>query len=133
MSAQSRSPLWEKYFRIKNNCEIVPKNENKGDFKKDNKYYEYKISLNDQINFRLIQIRPWQDCDYIIQFVTFEKIYTFILTKEEMMKEIKLCKAGYAHGTKEANKDNTNIEYTMTIKKDTGNWQRWIDKYLIIE
>ena len=130
LSAQSRSPLWEKYFSRKNNFESVSKNENKGDFKKDNKYYEYKISLNDQINFRLIQIRFWQDCNYMIQFVTFEKIYTFELTKTQMIKEINQCNANPAHGTKLANKNNKNIEYTMTIKKDSDNWKRWIEKYL---
>ena len=129
LSAQSRSPLWEKYFILKNNYKAVSKNENKGDFKKDNKHYEYKISLNDQINFRLIQIRIWQSCDYIVQFVTFEKIYTFKLSQSQMKKEMELCGANVAHGTREANKDNQNIEYTMTIKKDSSNWKRWIKEY----
>lgn len=60
LSAQSRSPLWEKYFRIKNDFEPVAKNENRGDFKKDGNYYE---------------------------------------------------------------------EYTMTIKKDSENWKRWLVLY----
>lgn len=78
----------------------------------------------------MIQVRPWQYCDYIIQFVTFEAIYTFELTKRQMLDEIALCNATSAHGTKKANKNNQNIEYTMTIKKGSKNWQRWIKKYL---
>ena len=130
LSTQSRSVLWEKYFRKKNNYKTVKKNENRGDLKKDNQYYEYKVSLNDQINFRLMQIRVWQECDYIIQFITFEKIYTFYLTKKEMIEEMELCGANSAHGTRESNKKNKNIEYTMTVKKDSQNWNRWIKKYL---
>ena len=55
LSTQSRSPLWQKYFQLKYNFDNVGKNEDRGDLKKDGKYYEYKISLNDQVNFRLIQ------------------------------------------------------------------------------
>ena len=129
LSTQSRSVLWEKYFKEKNQYETVSKNENRGDLKKSNKYYEYKVSLNDQINFRLLQIRIWQNCDYIFQFITFEKIYTFQLTKEQMVREMKLCGANSAHGTKESNKNNENIEYTMMVKKDSDNWLRWVNKY----
>ena len=130
LSTQSRSVLWEKYFKEKNEYQSVSKSANKGDLKKDNKYYEYKVSLNDQIDFRLLQIRIWQDCDYIFQFITFENIYTFQLTKQQMIKEMRLCGVNFAHGTKESNRNNENIEYTMTIKKDSDNWQRWIDNYL---
>ena len=124
LSTQSRSSLGEKYFKKKYNYEPVKKNENRGDLKKDNQYYEYKVSLNDQFNFRLIQIRIWQECDYIFQFITFEEIFTFHLTKEQMKK----CNDNIAHGTKEANKNNEKIEYTMTIKKESADWQRWIKK-----
>lgn len=130
LSSQSRSHLWEKYFKEKNKYKSVSKSENKGDLKKDNRYYEYKVSLNDQINFRLIQIRVWQECDYIFQFITFEKIYTFQLSKKEMLKEMELCGANFAHGTKEANENNKNVEYTMTIRKESDHWNRWMQKYL---
>ena len=129
LSTQARSSLWENYFRIKNKFERVKKNENKGDLKKDEKYYEYKISFNDQINFRLIQIRIWQECDYIFQFLTLEKVYTFYLNKNDMKKELELCKATVAHGTKKSNLNNENIELTLTITKESKEWNRWVKKY----
>ncbi len=44
LSPQSRSPLWEKYFIKKHDCEKVSKDEDRGDFKKNGTYYEYKSS-----------------------------------------------------------------------------------------
>ena len=45
LSTQSRSPLWENYFIKKHNCERVnSKDEDRGDFKKNGRYYEYKSS-----------------------------------------------------------------------------------------
>ena len=67
LSTQSRSPLWENYFIKKYDCERVSKNEDRGDFKKNGKYYEYKSSgynLGNSVN--MLQIRPWQDCDYVL-------------------------------------------------------------------
>lgn len=129
LSTQSRSPLWQKYFQLNNNFQSVGKNENRGDLKKDGKYYEYKISLNDQVNFRLIQIRIWQDCDYIFQFLTFEKVYTFRLSKKDMEYELKLCRASTAHGTIKSNLNNQNVEKAITIRKGSEHWKRWINKY----
>ena len=129
ISSQSRSVLWEKYFMLKHKYDVVGRKENRGDIKKNETYYEYKCSLHDQINFRLLQIRIWQNCDYIFQFITFEKVYTFKLTKIQMIEEMKVCGCNSAHGTVVANKHNKNIEKTMTIKKDSNNWKRWIEKY----
>ena len=51
LSSQSRSPLWEKYFIKKHDCEKVSKDEDRGDFKKNGTYYEYKSSgYNDRID-----------------------------------------------------------------------------------
>ena len=71
LSPQSRSPMWEKYFIKKHDCEKVSKNEDRGDFKKNDIYYEFKCSGYNQDNaVHIVQIRPWQDCDYIIQSIS---------------------------------------------------------------
>ena len=62
LSTQSRSPLWENYFIKKHDCEKVSKDEDRGDFKKNSTYYEYKSSGYNQDNsVNILQIRPWQD------------------------------------------------------------------------
>ena len=67
LTPQSRSPMWEKYFIKKHDCEKVKRNEDRGDLKKNGRYYEYKCSGYNQNNsVNIVQIRPWQDCDYII-------------------------------------------------------------------
>ena len=129
LSTQSRSPLWENYFIKKHDCERVSKNEDRGDFKKNGKYYEYKSSgynLDNSVN--MLQIRPWQDCDYIIQSVSDDGATTFVLTHAEMMLEMKKLKASRAHGT-QVLVNNENIEYRMTLKRDSADWNRWINNY----
>lgn len=130
LSPQSRSPLWENYFIKKYDCEKVSKNENRGDLKKNNRYYEYKSSGYSQANsIRIVQIRPWQECDYIIQSINDDGAITFVLTRDQMKIEIQKLKAGSAHGTPEALVDTKNKELAMTLKKDSADWQRWINNY----
>ena len=129
LSTQSRSPLWENYFIKKYDCERVSKDEDRGDFKKNDRYYEYKSSGYNQANsVHMLQIRPWQDCDYIIQSISDDRATTFVLTHAEMMLEMKNLKAARAHGTK-ALVNNENIEYRMTLKRDSADWNRWIANY----
>lgn len=130
LSTQSRSPLWENYFIKKHHCERVRKEEDRGDFKKNGKYYEYKSSgynLGNSVN--MLQIRPWQDCDYIIQSVSDDGATTFVLTHAEMMLEMKKLKASPAHGTRKALEDNTTIECMMSVERDSADWDRWISNY----
>ncbi len=130
LSPQSRSPLWEKYFIKKHDCEKVNKNDDRGDFKKNGTYYEYKSSGYNQTNsVNMVQIRPWQNCDYIIQSISDDGATTFVLTHADMMLEMENLKATPAHGTKKALEDNENIEYRMTLKRDSTDWDRWINKY----
>lgn len=130
LSPQSRSPLWENYFIKKYDCEKVSKNENRGDLKKNNRYYEYKSSGYSQANsIRIVQIRPWQECDYIIQSISDDGAITFVLTREKMKIEIQKLKAASAHGTPEALVDTKNKELAMTLKKDSTDWNRWINNY----
>ena len=129
LTPQSRSPLWEKYFIKKHDCEKVKISENRGDFKKNDIYYEFKCSGYNQDNaVHIVQIRPWQDCDYIIQSISNDEATTFVLTHADMMLEMKELKASRAHGTR-ALVNNENIEYRMTLKKDSAHWDRWISNY----
>ena len=128
--SQSRSPMWEKYFIKKHGCERVNKNEDRGDFKRNGMYYEYKSSGYNQNNsVNMIQIRLWQDCDYIIQSISDDGAITFVLTRTEMELEIKKLKAASAHGTKKALEFNKNKELRMSLKRNSAHWDRWINNY----
>ena len=130
LTPQSRSPLWEKYFIKKHDCERVSKDEDRGDFKKNGKYYEYKCSGYNQGNaVNIVQIRLWQDCDYIIQRISDDGAITFVLTLAEMMSEVEKIKASSAHGTEKALEHNKNKELRMTLKIDSEHWDRWINNY----
>ena len=130
LTPQSRSPMWERYFIEKHNCKKVNKKDERGDFKKNGRYYEYKSSGYNQDNsVHIVQIRPWQECDYIIQSISDDGATTFVLTHAEMMLEMEKLKAARAHGTQTL-VNNENIEYRMTLNKDSAGWNRWINNYL---
>ena len=51
--------MGKNYFIKKYDCEKVSKNENRGDLKKNGRYYEYKSSGYNQNNsVNILQIRP---------------------------------------------------------------------------
>lgn len=111
----------------------------KGDYKDQfGHHYEVKISLITETNnsLNMVQIRPWQEIKgYICIAIDLRedpKIYTFKLNKEEMKAECELMKASSAHGTKNAVKNNENIELRMGLKIDLKNkdFLRWKEKYL---
>ena len=130
LTPQSRSPLWENYFIKKHDCERVSKNEDRGDFKKNGRHYEYKSSGYNQNNsVNIVQIRLWQDCDYIIQSISDDRATTFVLTRAEMELEIDKLKASSAHGTKKALEFNKTKELRMSLKRDSADWDRWIKNY----
>ena len=131
LSSQSRSPLWEKYYREKHGAVKVKATENAGDFKLNGKNYEYKVSLNEEDLLHMVQIRLWQGCDYIIQSIQTDKVYTFELLHEQMKQELKNIGATPAHGTTEANKSNTNVELRATLEVGGSDWDRWISHYLV--
>ncbi len=132
LTPQSRSPLWESYFIKKSGAEKVSTQKNAGDFILHEKNYEYKVSgFNKNRSLHVVQIRLWQNCDYIIQYIESHKQYTFQLTHEQMEKELRLCKASSAHGTSASNKQNKNIEMRFSITIDSDGWKRWIHNYSI--
>ena len=127
-SAQFNSPCYERRLQLKG-CKKIPPSENKGDFKFPmfEKNIELKMSFSNKENkINIRQIRIWQDCDYIICFCDFNNINhkCYFLTHEQMMEEVK--KRGSAtHGTLTANKENKNIEYSITLNIDSD----WDLKY----
>lgn len=131
LSSQSRSPLWEASFIGKNGGKKIPSSKGKGDLYLNGKYYEHKISgVNAGNLLHMVQIRLWQNVDYIIQFIDDDfNVITFELTHNEMERELKLLKASAAHGTKKANLGNENIEYRASIDPDSDDFKRWINNY----
>jgi len=130
LTPQSRSPLWEKYYIQKRGANKLKAQENKGDFILDGKAYEYKASgFNQTGNINIVQLRSWQQCDYIIQYITPDKVFTFRLTHAQMEKELSLCKASSAHGTPIANLNNETIEFRFTVEVGGKNWKRWLSRY----
>ncbi|MDD9810977.1 MAG: hypothetical protein OXU71_04565 [Gammaproteobacteria bacterium] len=130
LTPQSRSPLWERYFREKHGCAPVKKDENQGDFEKHGKYYEYKVSgYNADGAVHIVQIRLWQNCDYVVQSISDDEVVTFVLSHAEMRQETKLLHATTAHGTKEVTDASRHVELRMTLKTGTEDWERWVKRY----
>lgn len=138
LTPPSKGSLVEKFLCKKMNYQRVPSSFNKGDAKdNNNNYYEFKTSFtnkDEKLNIR--QIRPWQNVDfYYCSYINendIDKSVFFVLTKDEMLKEIEEC-GNYTHGTKKANENNQNKEFSITIDvyniKNTTT-KRWYDLYL---
>jgi len=96
-------------------------------------FWEVKCSIITPTNLSLnfVQVRPWQNIRYIgIAFDTRVKptnIEFYRLDKSQMTAECEIMKASSAHGTKEANKNNSNKELRFDIKIDPTdiNYIRW--------
>ena len=131
LTPQSRSLLWEKYYIEKHGAERVSSRENSGDFILNGRNYEYKSSCNDEGSLHLIQVRLWQECDYIIQSIRPDEgeVITFRLTRDQMRREMDLLKATSAHGSKEANVGNKRVELRASVIHGSDDWHRWIEEY----
>ena len=130
LTPQSRSFIWQNYFVAKHNCKSINRNENKGDFEKNGRSYEYKASGYNQDNsVNIIQIRLWQDCDYVIQAISDESVVTFVLTHRQMEEETKRLKVSSAHGTPAVTSVNPRNELRMTLRRDSEDWDRWMKRY----
>lgn len=130
LTPQSRSPMWERYFREKHGCAAVKKDQNNGDFEKDGKHYEYKASgYNADGGVYIVQIRLWQHCDYVVQSISDDGAVTFVLSHAEMTEETKRLNATVAHGTKDISSVSRHVELRMTLKPGTEDWTRWMRLY----
>ena len=133
LSSQSRSPFWQNYFIKKINAKKIKASENKGDFKWNNNFYEFKISgFNKDSALHVVQIRIWQNCNYVIVYLDPQgNSFIFILSHDQMKQELKVLKATPAHGTKEANRNNEKIEYRFTLRYESPDFTRWLLEYKV--
>ena len=138
LTAQKKAPMGEKFLCHKLNMIRVPPSEDRGDARDNNNlYYEFKNSFtNEAQNLNIRQIRLWQDVDFYyciyINEQDLNKSLFFVLSKEEMEKEVELC-GGFTHGTAIANAVNQHSEYSITIPVYNDNnekTKRWKQKYL---
>ena len=137
IGSQGKASAIEGYLIKKLNGTKVNASDERGDCLANSKYIELKTSTsnkNQAINIR--QIRPWHNLDYYIcsyvDDVDITKSKCYVLTKKEMIEEIKLM-GSFTHGTKSSNIENNNREYSITIypySPTNKNTQRWDKKYL---
>ena len=135
LNAQRKAPIIEKFVCARLSLDKVSASKNRGDAcdKKSDATYEFKISTTNHaqcLNIR--QVRLWQSIDYYlvayINELDVSSSYVFLLTHQEMSDEIE--KHGCAtHGTSSANKQNKNIEYSMTLKIGSQLFSEWLAKY----
>ena len=138
-SAQQYGPKFDKWMRNFMNWENVPSKLGKGDSKCKNsgKYIEQKWNIRTDAGPGGLQHRFWQPIDYYLYGHVDDsdseniKVEIFLLTKEEALKEKTLLNAVPTHGTKEANQLNENVEYSMGVKYESQDHQRWRSKYKI--
>lgn len=144
LTPQSYGSRFEKYMQEKYGFTSLNSKDGKGDFSDElSNNYELKVSLitTTNINMNMVQIRPYQtDINrYMIIAVDVRgilsnddiEVYVFMLTKEEMIFELKECKATSAHIHKGAISVNENIEYRISVPMIKGNikFDRWIERY----
>lgn len=138
-SAQQYGPKFDKWMRNFMNWENVPSKLGKGDSKckKSGKYIEQKWNIRTDAGPGGLQHRFWQPIDYYLYGHVDDsnseniKVEIFLLTKEEALNEKTLLNAAPTHGTKEANQLNENVEYSMGVKYESQDHQRWRSKYKI--
>jgi len=112
-------------------------NPDRGDRRSKNlEYIEFKGSIitSSNKNLNLVQIRPWQDVNYIFYIYDIRDMSAPILrllslNKEQMSSEVIKCGVTSAHGTKTANSDNHNIELALRLEADSIDYIRWITNY----
>ena len=141
LSAQQKAPMGEKFLCKLLNFTPIPASKNCGDaVDKVGNYYEFKNSFtNVGENLNIRQIRLWQPINYYFCFYINEKDLNrsvfFVLTKEEMEKEVSLC-GSCSHGTKQVTETNELNEYSITIPVYNYNnekTKRWREKYFSLE
>ena len=134
LSSQSRSLLYEKYFIAKHHLITVSAQEGRGDFKYQDRYFEYKVTgFNVDQGIHLVQLRLWQPVDYVIQHVAATGFTTFLLNKADMRREVDTCGGSASHGTKTANLSNTRVEKSIHFKVNDQHWERWVKSYLVAD
>ena len=122
------------------NLKKINANENKGDcVDDDNNFIEIKASIVDNVNIflNIANIRNYQNLDYYL-ICCFDcrindklKLYSFVLSKSEMINECELLNATAQIGTKESNLLNENIEKRLSIEINNKIFERWLKLYFV--
>lgn len=135
LPSQMYGPRIEKRIIKELGARKISNKEDRGDMEKNGKFEENKnsIILNDHCNFNMVQIRPWQEVDYIISCsdmrdVEQPKIYWFHLSNEEMKLEIERLGSN-AHGNELSLINNLNKEKRISINLSSEDFDRWIENY----
>lgn len=133
LSSQKYGLYFQNRFQKQNNLEKVKSSEEMGDLKNKFKYFEYKMSyINSESNsVNMVQIRPNHKYDYCIFQVADARDLsnikldgTYILSKNELLKEALVNGNNAAHGNKLSAQ-----ELRMTIKIGSEQWQRFQTEY----
>jgi hypothetical protein len=118
------------------------KDKDRGDsFSKNKNYFEIKASLitTTNKNLNIVQIRPWQDVNYIVFVYDFNNNngHFLYIKNDQMHEEINLSKNALgikfsnAHGTKKSNYNNDNVELRSSILYNSELCHKLIKKYSI--
>ncbi len=133
LTSQSNGSRIQNYIFKSFGWTKVNQKEDKGDVKNDlGQYFEVKASTITTSNntANIVQIRPWQDISghhiFVIDSLRDYKVTHYFLTKSEMKTEVEYC-ANHSHGTKESNKENNHIEWSIRIpwKESDKVFKRW--------
>ncbi len=133
LTSQSSGARLQNYIFKSFGWEIVDQKLGKGDVKNSlNQYFEVKATVitTSNLTANIVQIRPWQEIAghhiFVIDSTKDYKVTHYYLSKSEMKSEVDMC-ANHSHGTKEINKDNRHIEWSIRIpwKEKDKVFQRW--------
>lgn len=116
----------------------IKSSENKGDVRNSLwQCFEVKVTVITSSNTcaNIVQIRPWQEISghhiFVIDATNNYQVTHFFLSRSEMQQEIEMCGTS-AHGTKEANATNRNLEWAIRINwcnDEDKIFKRWIQRY----
>jgi hypothetical protein len=107
----------------------VNSSKNCGDYKDMDSYVEFKVSYFSNNKWTLLQLRPYQKIDrYDIMLIDKNYKYELYEIPKKQMDRLLKQYGDVAHGTKDSNIENKNLEYRISIKK---HMLLIIEKYLV--
>jgi|TARA_R110000824_G_scaffold76510_1_gene193860 hypothetical protein len=117
LNPQSYGTKIQNRWKTINKYKSLNSSVNRGDYKDNTTYVEFKVSYLSDNKWSLLQLRPYQKIDrYDIMLIDHKFNYTLYAIPNTKMK-LMIDKYGdAAHGTKDSNLNNKNIEYRMTIR-----------------
>lgn len=115
----------------------VPASINRGDVRNSlGQYFEVKVTIVSPSNrcANVVQIRLWQSISghhvFVVDATNKYVVTHFFLPKYDMAREVELCGAS-AHGTREANRSNQNVEWAIRVNWNDRDevYRRWMERY----